>query len=169
MFGGIKTKLHDMSTISKLCQIAEAHALQDRQQRPGAEHFLLAALDLEDGTARVAFDKVGADPDGVKRAIEHQYASALHSMGIAAPSPESGEGVPPRQTEGAAYQAAASGQEVMQALASSRHRHAPLLGAHVVAIVAAMPHGVAARALRAMGVEAETLRSAADEVTQGTK
>lgn len=164
MFGGIKTKLHDMSTIGKLCEIAELHALQDGQKRPGAEHFLLAALDLEDGTARLAFERVGANPEGVKRAIAHQYAAALHAMGFTGPTPDRDDDVAPRRSEPGMYHAAASGQEVMQALASSRQRHAPLLGAHVVAIVAAMPHGVGARALRAMGVDAEALRAAAEGV-----
>ena len=36
----------------------------------------------------------------------------------------------------------------MKELAANRNDHRPLLGAHVVAIVAAMEQGVAARALR---------------------
>jgi ATP-dependent Clp protease ATP-binding subunit ClpA len=166
MFSRIKSKLRDMGTIRQLCEIAEAHALQDRQQEPGAEHFLLAALDLEDGTARLAFQRTGANPEGLKRAIEHQYEAALHSVGIAVAPAANSDDVAPERSALGPYEAAPSGQEVMQALADSRQRHEPLLGAHIVAIVAAMPHGVAARALRIMGIDAAELRTAAEEVAR---
>lgn len=52
----------------------------------------------------------------------------------------------------------------MQELAATRKDHAPLLGAHVVGIVAAMSQGVAPRALRALGVDPATLKSAADAI-----
>lgn len=155
-----------MGTIKTLCETAEAHALQDRQQQPGAEHFLLAALDLQDGTARLAFQKIGADPERLKQAIENQYAAALNSLGLCvAPAMDADEASPKRVGTGP-YQAAPSGQGVMQALADSRHGHAPLLGAHIVAIVAAMPHGVAARALCGMGVDAARLRTAAEDIAR---
>jgi len=48
----------------------------------------------------------------------------------------------------------------MQALAG--RRGTPLRGAQVVAVVAGMPHGVAARALRAMGIAPEHLAAAAE-------
>lgn len=163
MFRAIKTKLGNMGTISTLCERAEAHALQDRQPQAGAEHFLLAALDLDDGTARLAFQRAGVDPAALRPAIEKQYATALQSIGIAATADE-GESLAPRDAEPGVYCAAASGQEVMRILADGRGRHDPLQGAHVVAIVAAMPHGVASRALREMGVDAMGLRTAADEI-----
>jgi ATP-dependent Clp protease ATP-binding subunit ClpA len=163
MFSGMKSKIHDMSTIRKLCEAAETHALQDRQRHPGAEHFLLAALDLEDGTARRAFQVINADPEGLKPAIERQYSTALLSVGIAVAPAESGDDAAPRRSEPGAYQAAPSGQELMLRLAGSR-RHAQLLGAHIVAIVASMPHGVAARALRGMGIDATALQAAAEEI-----
>lgn len=164
MFSSISARFRDMGTIRRLSEMAEAHALQDRQQRPGAEHFLLAALDLDDGTARRAFKQSGVDPDGFRLAIERQYAAALDSVGIAVAPAAIAAGRTPRRAEPGVYRAAPSGQEVMQALAASRRGHAPLLGAHIVAIVASMPHGVAARALRTMGADAATLRAAADEI-----
>jgi len=51
----------------------------------------------------------------------------------------------------------------MRTLTDERSRHAPLHGAHVVA-VAAMSHGVASRVLRQMDVDAIALRKAADEI-----
>lgn len=160
MFSGIKSKLDDMSIIKRLCERAEAHALHDQQREPGAEHFLLAALDLPDGTARLAFERAGVEPDALQAAIERQYGDALRSLGLTADAPhETSISANP-----GAYQAAPSGQAVMQELAATRKDHAPLLGAHVVGIVAAMSQGVAPRALRALGVDSATLKSAADAI-----
>lgn len=160
MFESIKAKLRDMRTIKQLCEAAEAHSLSDHQRKPGAEHFLLAALDLSDGTAQLAFKSVGADPATLNQAIEQQYRMALQSIGL---SVEQGVEALPQEEKSGVYDSAASGQEVMQVLASKRRDHAPLLGAHVVAIVAAMPSGVAARALRTMNIDPNALRAAAEE------
>ncbi len=165
MFQSIKGKLRDMSTIRQLCEAAEAHALADRQRQPGAEHFLLAALDLQDGTAQLTFKRVGVNPEALKPAIEHQYRAALEAIGLSVGLGEVSGAPATQQLAQGVYQAAACGQEVMQALANARHRHAPLLGAHVVAIIAAMPYGVAARALRSIGVDLAALRAIAEEVT----
>lgn len=162
MFESTKAKLRDMRTIKQLCEAAEAHALSDHQRKPGAEHFLLAALDLSDGTAQLAFKRVGADPATLNQAIEQQYRMALQSIGVSV-EPQRVEAFPQEEKSGV-YNSAASGQEVMQALASQRRDHAPLLGAHVVAIVAAMPSGVAARALRTMSIDPNALRAAAEKV-----
>lgn len=160
MFKRIRAKLDDMSTIKRLCERAEAHALQDQQREPGAEHFLLAALDLPDGTARLAFERAGAEPDALKGAIERQYGDALQSIGLMANAPDD----TPLSANPGAYQAAPSGQAIMQELAQTRRDHAPLLGAHVVSIVAGLPQGVAPRALRALGVDPAILKSSADAI-----
>ncbi|WP_375763443.1 hypothetical protein ACE10X_34930 [Bradyrhizobium sp. Pha-3] len=69
MFKGIGSKLNDMGTIKFLCERAETYALQDQQREPGAEHFLLASLDLPDGTwaggiARRSGSEERGDQDG---------------------------------------------------------------------------------------------------------
>ncbi|WAX95760.1 Clp protease N-terminal domain-containing protein [Aminobacter sp. NyZ550] len=163
MFSRIKARFNDIGTIGTLCTGAEQHALRDHQREPGVEHFLLAALDLPDGTARQVFAAVGADPAALHQAIARQYGDALAAIGldIASSSSAGSERLAARP---GAFNASPSGQEVMQALAASRSQHGPLLGAHVVAIVAGMPHGVAARALRAMGIDLAQLRSAAEAV-----
>lgn len=164
MFSSIKARFNDMGTIRTLCARAEHHARQEGQGEPGAEHFLLAALDLPEDTAQRAFRAVGADAAGLPAAIERQYAEGLKMLGLdpalaaslAPPSP------PARNL----FDAAPSGQEVMRILAEQRAGHRPLLGAHVVAVVAGMQHGVAARALRLMGVDSEALRAAAVQIVE---
>lgn len=162
MFTGIKSKLNDMGTIKFLCERAETYALQDQQRGPGAEHFLLASFDLPDGTARLAFDRAGVEPEALKAAIERQYGEALRSIGLKADAPSD----TPMSAAPGAYHAAPSGQEIMQELAATRKDHGPLLGAHVVGIVASMSHGVAARALRALGVDSSLLKSTADAIAK---
>ena len=46
----LKRRIGEMRTIKTLCTDAERHAHADGAREPGLEHFLLAALDLPDGT-----------------------------------------------------------------------------------------------------------------------
>lgn len=163
MFQGMKSKLDDMRTIKRLCEGAEAYALMDQQREPGAEHFLLAAFDLPDGTARLAFEQAGIASDALRVAIERQYVDALASIGLKAAIPTD----TPMPVHPGIYHTAASGREIVQELAATRKDHSPLLGAHVVALVAGMSHGVAARALRALGADAIMLKSAAEAIADG--
>ncbi|MCF6120951.1 Clp protease N-terminal domain-containing protein [Mesorhizobium muleiense] len=169
MLSGIKTRLSNARTIKTLCESAENYALKDQQRQAGAEHFLLAAIDLPDNTARLAFREIGADAAGFRDAVGAQYWEALRSVGVNAGEHKSG-GLTPEPLQGAAglYDAAPSGAEVMKELAANRNDHRPLLGAHVVAIVAAMEQGVAARALRCMGVDPAALKAAANKFSRAS-
>ena len=69
MLDRLKTRLHDMTTIATLCLKAEHYANERGLKEVGAEHFVLAALALPDGTARRVFERLGADPDGFADAI----------------------------------------------------------------------------------------------------
>lgn len=159
MFQRIRDHLQSMRTLQRLCTGAEDHARTRGSRAPGAEHFLLAALDLPDGSARRAFERLGADPAAVPAAIEQQYRDALQGLGIDAPLPEA---VPTTAARPNLYRAQPSGEELVQALAQSRKgQPGPLRGAHVVALVANMPQGVAARTLRAMQLDASQLAAAA--------
>ncbi len=159
MFRQLQQRFQSMRTLSQLCTDAEAHARARGQAEPGAEHFLLAAIDLPDGSARRAFESVGADPAALRAAIEQQYRDALKGVGLDAALPQA----PALPSPGPGlYRAQPSGQELVQALARARKdQGGPLLGAHVVVAVAAMPQGVAARTLRAMGIDAGQLAAAA--------
>lgn len=167
MFEGLKRRVAAIGTIKALCEGAEAHARRDGMREPGAEHFLLAALDMPDSTARLAFEKVEAEPASFEGAVRLQYDDGLRfagvDPGVAASASQARESLPP---SAGLYVAASSGQEIMQALAAERRDHDPLLGAHVVAAVCRLDQGVAARALRAMGIDRAALRQAADAVAR---
>lgn len=156
----IQSKLKTIGTIKRVSELAEWHAQRDGLRRPGAEHYLLAALDLPDGTAHRAFLDAGADPDRLKSAIENQYADALRLIGLEQPK-DAAEPEPQVQAQTGPYRAAPSGEHVVQQLAADGGNK-PLLGAHIVAVVAAMDHGVAARALRAMNVDRAALKRSAE-------
>jgi ATP-dependent Clp protease ATP-binding subunit ClpA len=164
MFEQLRQRVRDMRTVSALCQGAERHANAEGQHEPGAEHFLLAALELPDGTARRAFERVHSDPSRLRQAIKQQYEQALHHLGFNTTGLDEGDddaaSIP---TTTGLYRAAPSGQAIVQALQALRGRdpHKPLLGAHVVELVADMERGVAARSLQGMGIERGLLRAAA--------
>jgi len=150
-----------MGTITALCEGAERHARDNGEETPGAEHFLLSALDLSDGTARNVFNRIGADPDKFGEAIKKQYHDALNRIGIDASTvldPES-VGV---ASNNRLYKSKPSAQSMMKQLVELRRggKDIPLLGAHIVEVLAANKQGVTARSLKAMGIDQETLNGA---------
>ena len=67
---------------SVLFPAADAIAEADGEDTAGAEHLLLAALDLDTGSARRAFERVGADPDQFRVAVREQHADAVRAVGM---------------------------------------------------------------------------------------
>ena len=55
-------KLAEMTTIKEVLTSAESLAHEMGDKEPGSEHLLLAAIDMQDGLARRAFEQVGARP-----------------------------------------------------------------------------------------------------------
>lgn len=85
--------LDDIRTMNTLFPRAEAIAHEMGESEPAAEHLLLAALELPDGSARRAFEGVGADPDRFRTALEEHHGAALRAVGVE--SPELGSKIPP--------------------------------------------------------------------------
>ncbi len=164
MFKRFKLRLQDMRTISKLISGADKQAHMMGEEEPGAEHFLLSAMNLPDATALRVFERIDADPEKLKSAIKKQYNEALSSIGIdgAKIMEEEPEPVDSNQV---LHNSKPSGQEVMKKLyALKKHdKDRPLLGAHVVNVVAHIEHGVVARTLKAMGIEKKAILSAVKE------
>jgi len=168
MFNRIRQRFRDMKTIKALCLEAEKVGNADGQTAPGAEHFVLSALALPDGTARKAFQRLHADPDCFRAAIAKQYESALQNVGITFPHADAMHDQTPVSTSGGLYQVRPSAQALMQRLTREimKQEHqanatAPLLGAHVLLAALAAQYGVTARACQAMNIEPEKLKEAA--------
>ena len=167
MLDGIKRRVRDMQTIKALCESAEVHAHTRGEAKPGAEHFVLAALDLPDGTARRAFERLRVCPDRFGDAIDQQYSDALRNAGIDLLLTPGAQPVPANKGP---YRFEHSAQALMQELSNRNDSdRVPLLGAHVVSVVANTRYGVAARTLRAMGISgAELAEAAAGEIKEAT-
>jgi ATP-dependent Clp protease ATP-binding subunit ClpA len=161
MFTKLKQRWKDTRTIMALSLDAERRALQAGQQHPGAEHYTLAALDLEDGSARRVFERIGADPEAYRAALAERHAAALSTLGI---EPLQQAEPPSRANASTLFDAQPSGQALMQSLPELQRRlPAPLCGAHVLLAAAAMTHSAAGRALKAINIEPQALSRAAEE------
>lgn len=160
MFKQLKNKFHDMSTIKNLCTVAEQYALKRNEKTPGAEHFLLAALDLDEGSAKRIFKDLGVNPDDFNLAISKQYAVALESVGITQIATENLINQSAQKPNSIIFETKASAQDLMQTLAKRKDKDIPLKGAHVLEVISIMQDGVAIRALRAMNVDLSNLRQA---------
>lgn len=158
--------LQDIGTINKLLTRAEDEAHMAGDSVPGAEHLLLSALALPDGTARRAFERVGADPEQLRGAIGATHANALRDIGIVTGEdtstvPGGGNLAPAAgvlRTSASAQQAFQAAVKLSKATSPSR-----LLGAHVVVAVCQMEHGTAARTLATLGIDRASLGAAASE------
>jgi ATP-dependent Clp protease ATP-binding subunit ClpA len=157
----IRRRRDDIATVTALLKGAEAAAREDGAAHAGAEHLLLAALGLPDGTAAAAFRRAGVDPGGLADAIAAQHAAALSAFGIAGSEPAlPAPGEPPT----GAYRGDASLEPVLRAAAAAVKRdRIRLRGAHIVEAVATLEKGSAPRALAALGADRDVLARAARE------
>lgn len=165
MFDKIQQRLRDAKALMHLCVESERIANAEGQPEPGAEHFVLAALEMGDGSARRAFERLGADPDAFRAAIDRQYVEALEAVGLA-PSPAFDSDLPalPVPPGKGFYKAKPSVAALIKRLTDEQALQVPanpLLGAHVVLAATHAEHSTAVRALRAMGVDPQALAAAA--------
>lgn len=164
----LRRPIGDVRTIAALLEGAEREAHGAGAGVPDAEHLLLSALDLPDGTARRAFIAAGADPDDLRGAIAAQHSDALATIGIAQPEHLAGTDVEMTTPSHRAFRATPACQQAFQHAGTlARSGTHPLCGAHVVAAVAAIEHGTVARVLQAMGVDRAALARAAQEALSG--
>jgi ATP-dependent Clp protease ATP-binding subunit ClpA len=162
MFAKVKQRLQDMSTVKRLCEGAEGAVRRAGQELPGAEHYVLSALALDEGSARRVFARLGMDADAYRTALAGLHAEALRKVGIDADG--LGQPMPAGGKPAALFDSQPSGQALMRALQEvAKQSAAPLCGAHVLLAAAGMQHSLAGRALRGMGVEPATLVRAAEE------
>ncbi len=163
MFKRILIRFRDMKTISQLISGADEQANISGEEKPGAEHYVLSALNLDDGSAKRIFESIGADSNKFREAIREQYSEALSFIGI---SPDATEIEPePIKSNRMLHNSQPSGQELMKSLYALKQedKEHPLLGAHVISVAAEMEHGVVARAFKVMGIGREQLAKSVKE------
>lgn len=152
----------DIRTMNTLFTAAEAAARRAGENLPGAEHLLLATLDLAEGSARRVFERVGADADAFQGAISGQHAEALRAVGIEPIDDSLEGGIPPPGRARGPLRTSASAQRMFKRVVKLiRKEKSQLYGAYFVLVAAQTEQGTVARALRHMGIDPETLAAAA--------
>jgi ATP-dependent Clp protease ATP-binding subunit ClpA len=154
----------DMRTIKQLLTDAERIAREMGEEEPSAEHLLLSAIGLPDGTATRALAAVGVDVDRIRAALREEQAEALVSVGVPRETAEAMADPAPLGPARAPllYGAGPSAREAFQAAGTmARSAKQRLAGAHVVAAVAEVGRGTTARILQRMGVDRDQLAEAA--------
>ena len=145
-----------------LLPAAETIAHQMGEPEPGAEHLVLAALDLPDGSARRAFVRAGADPDRFRDALSAQHADALRSIGIDAPDDQLDGHIPaPARPSGPLRSRGSLHKVFRRVVKLVRKERSQLYGAYVVLVASETDTGTVARALSHMQVEPNRLAAAA--------
>ena len=156
--------LDDMRTIKQLLTDAERIAREMGEEEPGAEHLLLSAIGLPDGSAGRALGRLGVDAEGIRTALRDEQADALVAAGVARETAEAMADPTPLGPGGAPilYGAGPSAREVFQEAGKlARSSKQRLAGAHVVAAVAGLERGTMPRVLDRLGVNRQQLADAA--------
>lgn len=162
MFGRLRRARADIVTVNRLLPAAERIARADGLERPGAEHLLMAALELDDPTAAAALHGCGVDAGGFHRAVRAQHVAALQAIGVAADDDVIDAALPDPAPPRGTYRAQGSSDRAFhRAVAMAKHDHSPLLSAHVLLAVIESRHGTVARALAHLGIEPALLAGAA--------
>ncbi|MBB5019834.1 ATP-dependent Clp protease ATP-binding subunit ClpA [Chitinivorax tropicus] len=169
MFQRVRNYLAKAKQLKQLCEAAERYAHADAKSEVGAEHFVLAALDMSDGTASLALQVCGVDASQFRTALAQQYDVALRDVGMGGNKVRPIEAIgiatdvnrptanPPRGI----FRGAASAQALMQAL--HRLGNDALLSANVLNAAAQAERGIVARTLAVLGIERKALIQAAQE------
>ena len=140
--------LDDMRTIKQLLTDAERIAREMGQEEPGAEHLLLSAIALPDGSASRVLNSLGVDAERIRAALRDEQADALVAAGmpreraaaLAEPEPLSPGAAP------IVYGAGPSAREVFQEAGR---------------LARALERGTMPRVLDRLGVDREQLEDAA--------
>jgi ATP-dependent Clp protease ATP-binding subunit ClpA len=156
--------LDDMRTIKQLLTDAERIARELGEEEPGAEHLLLSAIGLPDGSAGRALERQGVDADAIRTALRAEQADALVAAGVAREVADAAAEPAPLGAAGAplVYAAGPSAREVFQAAGKlARTSKQRLAGAHVVVAITELERGTMPRVLDRLGVDRRQLAAAA--------
>lgn len=160
MFGKLRRARADLALMNRLLPAAEQLALAEGAERPGAEHLLLAALELDDGVARAALAAAGIAPADLRTAIVAVHAEALESVNVAADDDAIGAALPPPRVARGAYQSEGSLQTLFQAaVRSAKAEGRELCSGDILMAAVEAERGTPARALARLGLDRAALAS----------
>ncbi|TPW12666.1 MAG: Clp domain-containing protein [Acidimicrobiaceae bacterium] len=159
MFNKLRRARADLATMNALFPAAERIARDDGIDQPGAEHLLLAVLDLDDGIAKKAMTIFQVDPAEFRAAIAGQHEEALRTIGVIADDNAIAAALPAGGQPRGLYRAQGSLQTAFQhAVALAKRDKAPLNSGHLLLAITDADHGVVARSLGHLGVDRALLR-----------
>lgn len=158
-----RSRTKDVKIMGKLFPAAEEAARADGLDSAGAEYLLVAAMDLEDGSARRAFERAGLDPDGLRAAIRSQHAEALRRVGARGVDDDVLDGYLPEPTPVAGpVRTSPSAHRMFRAVLQRVKRdRSQLHSAYFVLVAAQTDQGTVARTLRHLGADRGALAAAA--------
>ncbi len=113
MFNKLRRARADLATMNALFPAAERIARDDGVEQPGAEHLLLAALDLDD-IATSALSAVDVDRAELRAAIAVQHEEALRAIGVVADDNAITAALPPGGRPRGPYRSQGSMQTAFQ-------------------------------------------------------
>ena len=161
MLQALRRARADLSTMNHLFPEAERLARGDGADQPGAEHLLLAALDL-DGTALAALGELDIDRERLARAVQEQHDEALRSIGIVADENAIDAALPVPGPPTGIYRSSPSLQQTFQrAVKLAKADKAPLQSVHILLASTENEHGTLRRAFEHLGTDCESVRSVA--------
>ncbi|MCX6522212.1 MAG: Clp protease N-terminal domain-containing protein [Actinobacteria bacterium] len=158
MFDKLRRARADLATMNQLLPDAERRAREDGLELPGAEHLLLASLDLDDIAAGVlrGFSVDGAD---LRAAVAGQHDEALRTIGLLADDNAIEAALPPGGQPRGPYRSQGSLQRAFQhAVELAKRDGSSVNSGHVLLAVTEAEHGTVARALGHLGVDPDLLR-----------
>lgn len=148
----------DLATMKALLPEAERIARDDGVEQPGAEHLLLAALDLDD-VATDVLRVFAVDQAGLRAAVAGQHEEALRAIGLVADDNAIAAALPTGGQPSGPYRSQGSLQTAFRhAIAAAKRDDAPLNSGHVLLAVTDAEHGTVLRALEHLGVDPTALR-----------
>jgi ATP-dependent Clp protease ATP-binding subunit ClpA len=169
MFDKLRRARSDLTTMNTLFPAAERIARDDGVDQPGAEHLLLAAIDLDDGIARSALAAIGVDAAGLRAAIVRQHEEALSSIGVIADDNAIAAAMPASGQPSGPYRAQGSQQAAFQqAVSLAKDDNASLNSGYLLLAITEAEHGTVARALQQLGADRMLLRDNARRILEGS-
>jgi ATP-dependent Clp protease ATP-binding subunit ClpA len=159
MFAKLRRARTDLATMHALFPAAERIAREDGNDEPGAEHLLLAALELDDGVARAALGADEIDSVRLRTAISAQHEETLRTVGIVADDNAIAAALPPGGRSTGVYRSQGSLQTAFQrSVDLAKAEGSTLTSGHILLAVIDAEHGTVVRTLDLLGVDPAELR-----------
>jgi len=158
----MKSRKNDMKKLSTLIETSLARSADDGELVTGAHQLLLSAFEMDDDSAERTLAGLGKTPADFTKALASLDDDTLAGLGIdvpdlpSAPIPHSRVG----KTD-ATFEAAI---KAVHDIHNEDGDYRPLQSGHVLAGVATVEYGVAARVFTAMGLERSAIIDASRSV-----